>query len=69
MWKLIWGIGIHVSPDGYKIVFDELTAVIREKWPEYPPYTSQRKVLVKWETDALALAAPTEMQLAAEVSQ
>ena len=57
-----------MSPEGYRIVFDELVKVLRERWPEYPPYSTTPKVLVKWETDLLAQAAATEAQLAAEIT-
>ncbi|KAH8795418.1 GDSL Lipase/Acylhydrolase family protein-like protein [Hyaloscypha finlandica] len=43
--------GLHVSPQGYRIVFDELVKLINEKWPEYPPYKMPYAVKVQWEKD------------------
>ncbi|KAE8451632.1 hypothetical protein EG329_003089 [Mollisiaceae sp. DMI_Dod_QoI] len=30
--------GLHISPSGYRLVFDHLIKLIKEKWPEYRPY-------------------------------
>lgn len=52
--------GIHLAPAGYRIVFDELVKVLRDNWPEYPPYTMIPKVLVQWETELHATAAAAD---------
>ena len=43
--------GLHLNPEGYKVVFEELLKVMREKWPEYPPYKMPYAVKVPWEVD------------------
>jgi len=40
---------LHLGPDGYKFVFEELLRVIKAKWPEYPPYRMPYAVKVPWE--------------------
>jgi hypothetical protein len=43
-------IGLHLTPAGYKVVFEELVKVLREKFPEFPPYKMPYGVKVPWET-------------------
>lgn len=43
--------GLHFSPKGYKVVFDALMKVIKNKWPEYPPYKMPFAVKVGWEKE------------------
>jgi len=43
--------GLHLNPDGYKAVFEELVKVMKEKWPEYPPYKMPYAVKVPWEVE------------------
>ena len=43
--------GLHISPQGYRIAFDGLVKLIKEKWPEYPPYKMPYTVKVQWEKD------------------
>jgi isoamyl acetate esterase len=40
-----------LSPEGYRVVFDELLKVLREKWPEYPPYKMPFTVKLPWEME------------------
>ena len=40
-----------MSPAGYRIVFDELVKLIKENWPEYPPYKMIYKVKLPWEKE------------------
>lgn len=41
--------GLHMSPAGYKLVFDALIKLIKEKWPEYRPYKMPFVTKVAWE--------------------
>ncbi|KAK0112680.1 hypothetical protein ONS95_014419 [Cadophora gregata] len=43
--------GLHLSPSGYKIVFDGLIAVLRKHWPELPPYKMPFTEKVPWEIE------------------
>ncbi|KAH8812661.1 GDSL Lipase/Acylhydrolase family protein-like protein [Xylogone sp. PMI_703] len=43
--------GLHLGPEGYKIVFDELTKLIKEKWPAFPPYKMPYVNKVAWELE------------------
>jgi len=43
--------GLHLSPKGYKIVFDEMIKLLKAKWPEYPPYKMPFAVKVGWELE------------------
>jgi hypothetical protein len=45
-----FGIGLHLTPKGYEIVWEELSKVIQEKFPEYPPYKMPYATKVPWET-------------------
>lgn len=49
----VGNLGIHLAPDGYRIVFDELLKVLKENWPQYPPYTMPFKVTLDlpWEVE------------------
>lgn len=42
---------MHLSPKGYQVVFDGLIALIKEKWPEFPPYKMPFAVKVGWERE------------------
>lgn len=44
-------LGLHLSPSGYKIVFDGLIALIKEHWPEFPPYKMPFREKVAWEIE------------------
>jgi hypothetical protein len=44
-------LGLHLRPSGYKFVYDALIALIKEKWPEYPPYKMPFAVKVGWEVE------------------
>lgn len=48
---LISEIGLHLGGAGYKVAFDGLAKLIKEKWPEYPPYMMPYKVKVGWEKE------------------
>ncbi|KAH7417825.1 GDSL Lipase/Acylhydrolase family protein-like protein [Cadophora sp. MPI-SDFR-AT-0126] len=43
--------GLHLSPSGYKIVFDGLVAVMKKHWPEFPPYKMPFTEKVPWEIE------------------
>lgn len=40
-----------MSPAGYKLVFDALLELLKEKWPEYRPYKMPFVTKVAWEID------------------
>ena len=42
-------IGLHLTPEGYKVVFDELLKVLKKEYPDYPPYQMPYTVKVPWE--------------------
>ena len=44
-------LGLHLNPEGYKAVFDELVRVIKENWPGYLPYKMPYAVKVPWEME------------------
>ncbi|CZR67802.1 related to IAH1 Isoamyl acetate hydrolytic enzyme [Phialocephala subalpina] len=48
--KLLYD-GLHVSPAGYKIVFEALIKLMKEKWPEYRPYKMPFVTKVAWEIE------------------
>ncbi|CZT42107.1 related to IAH1 Isoamyl acetate hydrolytic enzyme [Rhynchosporium secalis] len=43
--------GLHLSPSGYRIVFDGLIKVMKENWPEYLPYKMPFTEKVPWEIE------------------
>ncbi|KUJ16609.1 GDSL Lipase/Acylhydrolase family protein-like protein [Mollisia scopiformis] len=43
--------GLHISPTGYRVVFDALIKLIKEKWPEYRPYKMPFVTKVAWEIE------------------
>ena len=44
-------LGLHLSAQGYKLVFEELKKLLKEKWPEYPLYKMPYAVKVDWERE------------------
>jgi hypothetical protein len=44
-------LGLHLSPKGYKVVFDGLIKLIKENWPEFPPYKMPFQLKVGWEVE------------------
>lgn len=46
-----YSLGLHIGPQGYRLVFDELVKLINEKFPEYPPYKMPYTVKVPWEKE------------------
>jgi hypothetical protein len=44
-------LGLHLSGTGYRVAYDGLLKLIKETWPEYPPYTMPYKVKVGWENE------------------
>ncbi|KAG9232864.1 GDSL Lipase/Acylhydrolase family protein-like protein [Amylocarpus encephaloides] len=41
--------GLHLTPEGYNVVFDELLKVLKKEYPDYPPYQMPYVVKVPWE--------------------
>lgn len=41
--------GLHLSPRGYKIVFDELLKLMQQNWPDQKPYRMPFVHKVSWE--------------------
>ncbi|CAG8974624.1 hypothetical protein HYALB_00009801 [Hymenoscyphus albidus] len=46
---LLLSDGLHLTPQGYRLVYDELIKVMKERFPMYPPYTMPFSVKVPWE--------------------
>jgi hypothetical protein len=42
---------LHLSGEGYRVVFDGLIKVLKENWAEYPPYKMPFAVKVPWEIE------------------
>ncbi|EHK98690.1 putative GDSL esterase/lipase [Glarea lozoyensis 74030] len=41
--------GLHLTPKGYHVVWEELAKVLIEKFPDFPPYKMPYDVKVPWE--------------------
>lgn len=56
-WKFIvvhiltYDIGLHFSGEGYKILFEEVTKCIAEKYPDQTPENLDRVIKMQWERD------------------
>lgn len=36
-WRLLMVSGLHLSPEGYRVVFAEVLKAVKENWPEQDP--------------------------------
>ncbi|TGO49927.1 hypothetical protein BOTNAR_0412g00040 [Botryotinia narcissicola] len=43
--------GLHFSGEGYKILFDEVTKLIAEKYPDETPENIKNPIKMQWEID------------------
>lgn len=43
--------GLHFSGEGYKILFDEVTKLIAEKYPDETPENIKNPIKMQWELD------------------
>ena len=61
--------GIHLAPDGYRIVYDELLKTLQENWPQYPAYKTPFKIDIgmEWEVENRKIAEAEIAKVALEL--